>query len=76
MLMGGYKSYREAQKLRDKLQRQGLPAYVLKKSGKKPYQVWAGPYASQEEAQRAAKLIKQKLKKTGTVRAEAKLPEK
>jgi len=74
--LGSYRRYRDAQKLRDKLQRQGMPAYVLKKQGKKPYEVWAGPFGSKIEAERLAKQVKKKFKKSGTVRGMAKLPDK
>jgi hypothetical protein len=47
----------------EKLKKQGKPAFVRRDARhRKPYEVWAGPFPEQQEAQVAAKSIRNKLK--------------
>jgi cell division septation protein DedD len=60
LLVKSYKKYADAAKMMEKLQKQGQPAFIRREKGK--YQVWAGPFATQKEAEKAGKELKAKLK--------------
>jgi len=60
LLAGTFKTYGSAAKMMEKLKKQGQPAFIRKDKGK--YQVWVGPFATPEEAQKAAKALKGKVK--------------
>jgi cell division septation protein DedD len=63
LLMGRYRTHKEALKVMEKLQKEGKPGF-LRHDGRQslPYAVWAGPFPSPEETQVAANSIKKKLK--------------
>jgi len=63
LLVGRYRTYKEASKMMEKLKQEGKPGFVRHDGRqRKPYAVWAGPFPTQQESQVAAKSIKQKLK--------------
>lgn len=63
LLVGRYRTYRQARKVMEKLQKEGKPAFVRHDGRqRKPYAVWAGPYSSQEETKVAAASLRKQLK--------------
>ncbi len=63
LLVGRYQTYREAAKVMEKLEKQGKAAFVRHEGGqRRPYEVWAGPFADEKEARAAARFIKKNLK--------------
>lgn len=58
LLVGRYRSYRSAGKKMEKLKKKDLPAFIRRDKGR--YQVWVGPFATRQEARKAAKTIKAK----------------
>ena len=60
LLAGSFRKYRGASKRMEKLKKQGQEAFIRREAGK--YQVWVGPFATRQEAEAAAKSIKQKSK--------------
>jgi cell division septation protein DedD len=65
MLVGRYRKYRDAGKMLARLKKQGIPGFIRRDAGKPlPYQVWAGPFSSREEAMEAAKSLQAMLKRT------------
>jgi hypothetical protein len=61
LLVGRYRTDKEALQVMEKLQKEGKPAFIRHDGRKRlPYAVWAGPFASQEETQVAATSIKKK----------------
>lgn len=63
LLVGRYRTYKDAGKIMEKVQKEGKPAFIRHDGRRpKPYAVWAGPFTSQEESNLAAKTIRNKLK--------------
>ncbi len=63
LLVGRYRTYKEAAKIMEKVQKEGKPAFIRRDGRRpKPYSVWAGPFPSREESKLAAKTIRAKLK--------------
>ncbi|MDD2902604.1 MAG: SPOR domain-containing protein, partial [Syntrophales bacterium] len=58
LLVGRYRSYSSAGKKMEQLKKKGLPAFIRRDKGR--YQVWVGPFATSQEARKAAKIIKGK----------------
>lgn len=64
ILVGSYQSYQSAANLLATLKKQGKPAFVQRDpKNLNLFQVWLGPFASQAEAQAAAKEMHAVLKK-------------
>lgn len=64
ILAGSYGKYPDAVRLLDRLKKQGKPAFVQRDPRNlNRYQVWLGPFSSQEEAQKAKKSLHATLKK-------------
>lgn len=63
LLVGRYRTYKEAGKVMEKVQKEGKPAFIRHDGGQhRPYAVWAGPFPNQEQSKVAAKAIKAKMK--------------
>lgn len=64
ILAGEYRNYRDAAKMLAKLKKQGKPAFV-QRDPKNPerFQVWLGPFSSQDEARATEKDMQAMLKK-------------
>ena len=63
LLVGRYRTYKEASKVLEKLKKKDKPGFVRHDGRqRKPYAVWAGPFPTQQESQVAAKSIKKQLK--------------
>ena len=61
LLVRRYRTYKQASKMMEKLQKEGTPAFIRHDGRqRKPYAVWAGPYTSQKEAEAAATSLKKK----------------
>ena len=56
LLAGRYRGFTSAKKRMEKIKEQELPAFVRPKG--RFYEVWAGPFATPEEAQQARKSLK------------------
>jgi cell division septation protein DedD len=64
ILAGRYGKYRDAAKMLARLKKQGKPAFVQRDPRDlNRYQVWLGPFSSQDEAQNAEKSLHAILKK-------------
>jgi cell division septation protein DedD len=64
ILAGGYKKYRDAEKMLSRLKKAGKPAFIQRDPRDlNLYQVWLGPFTSQSEAEDAAKSLGAALKK-------------
>jgi cell division septation protein DedD len=64
ILAGSYKKYRDAAGMLDRLKKQGKPAFVQRDPRDlNRYQVWLGPFSSQEEAREVEKSLQASLKK-------------
>ena len=64
ILVGTYRLYRDAAKMLAGLKKQGQPAFVQRDPRDlNRFQVWLGPFSSQDEAQAAAKALRARLKK-------------
>jgi cell division septation protein DedD len=64
MLAGSFEKYLDASRMLDRLKKQGQPAFVQRDPRDiNRYQVWLGPFSSQEEAQKAIKSLQTTLKK-------------
>jgi cell division septation protein DedD len=58
LLVGSYRQYREAARMLARLKKQGEPAFIRRKPGKgRLYQVWLGPFSSQQEGKAAEKSL-------------------
>ncbi|MFW6122751.1 MAG: SPOR domain-containing protein, partial [Thermodesulfobacteriota bacterium] len=55
LLAGRYRGFTSAKKRMEKIKAQDLPAFVRSKG--RFYEVWAGPFATTEEAQQARKSL-------------------
>jgi cell division septation protein DedD len=63
LLVGKYRKYQDASKMMAKLKKQGKPAFIRRDARqRKPYQVWVGPFPSQQETKVAAKSLRAKFK--------------
>ncbi len=60
LLAGSYRKYTDANKMMEKLKKQGQPAFIRRDKGR--YQVWVGPFPTPKEAEAAAKSLKGKVK--------------
>jgi cell division septation protein DedD len=60
LLVGRYRTYGEAKKRMEQITKQKLPAFIRKNG--KYYEVWAGPFATHQEAAQAQKSLKASLK--------------
>ena len=58
LLVRRYRGYYSAGKKMAKLKKKDLPAFIRRRKGR--YEVWAGPFATRQEALKAAKSIKGK----------------
>jgi hypothetical protein len=65
LLAGSYRGYPSAAKKMEQLKKKGQPAFIRKDKGR--YQVWVGPFPTQEGAAAAAKVLKGKRKKSPKV---------
>jgi cell division septation protein DedD len=64
ILVGTYRRYRDAAKMLARLKRQGKPAFVQRDPRDMTrFQVWLGPFASQDKARAAEKEMRALLKK-------------
>jgi cell division septation protein DedD len=64
ILAGSYKKYRDAARMLARLKKQGKPAFVQRDPRDlNRYQVWLGPFSSQNEAREAEKSLQATLKK-------------
>jgi cell division septation protein DedD len=64
ILAGSYGKYQDADRMLAKLKKQGKPAFVQRDPRDlNRYQVWLGPFSSQEEAREAEKSLQAILKK-------------
>lgn len=64
ILVGEYRNYQDASKLMAKLKKQGKPAFVQRDpQNPNNFQVWVGPFSSQEEAQATEKDLQTLFKK-------------
>lgn len=64
ILVGTYRRYPDAAKMLDRLKKQGQPAFVQRDPrDTSRFQVWLGPFSSQDEAQAAEKEMRARLKK-------------
>jgi cell division septation protein DedD len=64
ILAGSYGKYRDAARMLDRLKKQGKPAFVQRDPRDlNRYQVWLGPFSSQDEAREAIKSLQTTLKK-------------
>jgi cell division protein FtsN len=64
ILAGSYKKYRDAAKMLARLKKEGKPAFIQRDPRNlNRYQVWLGPFSSQEEAREAEKSLQATLKK-------------
>ena len=62
LLVGTFPNFRSAEKLLEKVRKQGKEGFIRRTPGKKKgYQVIAGPFSSKREAEVAAKSLKTKL---------------
>lgn len=65
LLVGRYRKYRDAGKMLARLKKRGIPGFIRRDAQKpRPYEVWAGPFPSQQEAMAAEKPLKAMLKKS------------
>lgn len=60
LLVGKYRTYSEAKRRMTRITKQKIPAFTRKQG--KYYEVWAGPFASPQEAARAQKSLKAAMK--------------
>lgn len=60
LLVGKYRTYSEAKTRMTRITKQKIPAFTRKQG--KYYEVWAGPFASPQEAARAQKSLKAAMK--------------
>jgi cell division septation protein DedD len=60
VLLGTFRTYAFAKKLLEQMKKEGRNAFIKKKG--KRYQVWVGPFATRQEAAKAAKAVKAKNK--------------
>jgi cell division septation protein DedD len=56
LLAGKFRRYADAKRLLAKIQKQKIPAFIRKEG--ENYQVWAGPFKTPQEAERAKKTLK------------------
>jgi cell division septation protein DedD len=64
ILVGNYRNYQDAAKMLARLKKQGQPAFVQRDPRDlKGFQVWQGPFSSQDEARAAEKEMSARLKK-------------
>jgi cell division septation protein DedD len=60
--VGAFPNFRSAEKMLDKLRKQGTEGFIRRTPGKKKgFEVIAGPFSSKQEAEAAAKSLKTKL---------------
>jgi cell division protein FtsN len=60
LLAGRFRTYGQAKKRMTQITKQNIPAFIRKQG--KYYEVWAGPFASPQEAARAQKSLKAAMK--------------
>ena len=60
LLAGKFRRFPDAKRLLAKIQKQKLPAFIRKEGNR--YQVWVGPFATPEEAEKANKNLRTALK--------------
>jgi len=60
LLAGQFRTFESAKKRMEKIKKQGFPAFIRQEG--KFYEVWAGPFATPEEAEKAEKSLKLALK--------------
>jgi hypothetical protein len=60
LVVGKFRHYKDAQRLLDKIKKKHLPGFIRKEG--KNYEVWVGPFATPQEAERAGKSLKTTLK--------------
>ena len=60
LLAGQFRTFESAKKRMEKIKKQGIPAFIRQEG--KFYEVWAGPFATPEEAEKAEKSLKLALK--------------
>jgi type IV secretory pathway VirB10-like protein len=60
LVVGKFHNYKDAQRLLDRIRKKNLPGFIRKDG--KDYEVWAGPFATPQEAERTGKSLKTTLK--------------
>jgi cell division septation protein DedD len=64
VLVGNYRKYPQAARMLGRLKKRGIPGFVQRNPrDSSQFQVWMGPFSSQEEAQAAEKKLRAKRKK-------------
>ena len=64
VLVGNYRKYPQAERMLNRLKKMGEPAFAQRDPrDSSQFQVWMGPFSSQDEAQAAAKKLHTKLRK-------------
>jgi rare lipoprotein A len=56
LVVGKFRRYKDAQRLLDKIKKKNLPGFIRKEG--KYYKVWAGPFATPQEAEHARKSLR------------------
>jgi cell division protein FtsN len=56
LVVGKFRRYKDAQRRLDKIKKKNLPGFIRKDG--KYYKVWAGPFATPQEAEKARKSLK------------------
>jgi cell division septation protein DedD len=65
ILVGRYRQYRRAAKMRERLKKKEIPGFIQRDARqRRPYEVWAGPFLDSGEAEAAKKSLRAMLKKT------------
>jgi cell division septation protein DedD len=60
LVVGKFRRYKDAQRLLDKIKKKDLPGFIRKEG--KYYKVWAGPFATPQEAEQTRKKLRAALK--------------
>jgi cell division septation protein DedD len=68
VLVGTYGKYPPAERMLNRLKRMGEPAFAQRDpTDSSRFQVWMGPFSSLDEAQAAAKKLRHRLRRRGTI---------
>jgi len=66
--VGKYRQYRAADRMLARLKKRGVPGFIRRAPGqRRPYQVWAGPFATLPEGREAEKALRSFLRKVPPV---------
>jgi cell division septation protein DedD len=70
LLVRRYRNYRAAGKMLARMKKKGIPGFIRREEGKThSYEVWAGPYASREEARAAEKSLRVLTRRTPKIKS-------